>query len=45
MPRQTQIKRTIESAKDKFEEAEDSTVRYIKKNPIKSVTLAAGVGA
>jgi len=34
-----------ESAKDKFDDVEDSTVSYIKKNPIKSVLIALGVGA
>lgn len=34
-----------ENTKDKFEEIEDSTERYIKKNPLKSVLIAAGIGA
>jgi hypothetical protein len=56
MPRQTRLKRVInqtgerfregvEDAKERFSDIEDSTVSYIKKNPIKSVAIAAGAGA
>jgi hypothetical protein len=38
------IRDGIDSAKEKFEDVEDSSVRYIKKNPLKSVAIAAGVG-
>jgi len=34
-----------EAAKEKFTEAQDSTTEYVKKNPIKSVLIALGVGA
>ena len=34
-----------ESARDKFEDVEDSTERYIKKKPLKSVLIALGIGA
>lgn len=33
------------SGKEKFEEVQDSTESFIKKNPLKSVAIAAGVGA
>jgi hypothetical protein len=39
------FRKTIDTAKEKFEDAEDSTVRFIKKNPIKSVLIALGIGA
>ena len=34
-----------ESTKEKFEEAQDSTIGYIKKNPLKSVLISLGIGA
>jgi ElaB/YqjD/DUF883 family membrane-anchored ribosome-binding protein len=34
----------VDSAKEKFGEAQDSTVNYIKKNPIKSVLIALAAG-
>lgn len=37
-------KEGIDITKEKFSDIEDSTVKYIKKNPIKSVAIAAGVG-
>jgi ElaB/YqjD/DUF883 family membrane-anchored ribosome-binding protein len=49
MPRtrtiQARFKEGIENTKEKFEDVEDSAVRYIKKNPIKSVIIALGIGA
>lgn len=56
MPRQTRLRRTVnfarnkleegyEAGKERFDDAEETTVKYIKKNPIKSVAIAAGVGA
>ena len=39
------LKEGMDEAKEKFEEIEDSSVKYIKKNPVKSVLIAAGVGA
>lgn len=34
-----------ETAKEKFEDIEDSTISIIKKNPLKSVLIALGAGA
>ena len=56
MAKQNIVRRTIsragdkmqegwESAKDKFEGVEDSTEKYIKKNPLKSVLIALGIGS
>lgn len=56
MAKQNIVRRTVsragdklqegwESAKDKFEDYEDSTEKYIKKNPLKSVLIALGIGA
>ncbi len=39
------IQDTFEAAKGKIEDAQDSTIRYIKKNPVKSVLIAAVIGA
>jgi ElaB/YqjD/DUF883 family membrane-anchored ribosome-binding protein len=56
MPKTNIVRRTIDkagekltegwdAAKGKFEDASDSTERYIKTNPFKSVLIALGVGA
>lgn len=53
MPRKTNLRKRAEEkfregadfAREKYEEIEDSTVKYIKKNPVKSVAIALGVGA
>lgn len=42
---QDKIQEGWETAKDKFEDIEDSTTHYIKKNPVKSVLIALGIGA
>jgi ElaB/YqjD/DUF883 family membrane-anchored ribosome-binding protein len=42
---QDKIQEGWETAKDKFEDIEDSTTKYIRKNPVKSVLIALGVGA
>jgi len=41
----SRIHSTFEAAREKIEEAQDSTTRYIKKNPVKSVLIAAAIGA
>lgn len=38
------VREGVDITKEKFSDIEDSTVKYIKKNPIKSVAIAAGVG-
>lgn len=38
-------RKEVSNAKEEFENIEDSTLKYIKKNPIKSVAIALGVGA
>lgn len=38
------LRESMDGAKEKLEEMEDSSVKYIKKNPVKSVLIAAGVG-
>ena len=53
MPRQTSLRKraeeklrdSMDSVQEKYEEIEDSTVKYIKKNPVKSVAIALGIGA
>lgn len=56
MPKQNVFRRTLnrardtaeegwDTAKEKFGDIEDSTERYIKKNPFKSVLIALGAGA
>ncbi|MBM3233953.1 DUF883 family protein [Candidatus Pacearchaeota archaeon] len=39
------LREGYEDAREKLGEIEDSSVRYIKKNPVKSVLIAAGIGA
>jgi len=39
------IKKETSNARKGFEDIEDSTVKYIKKNPVKSAAIALGAGA
>ena len=39
------VRKEGSNAKEGFGDIADSTVKYIKKNPIKSVAIALGVGA
>ncbi len=39
------LNKGIDRAREKFEDIEDSTERYIKRNPLKSVLIALGMGA
>jgi ElaB/YqjD/DUF883 family membrane-anchored ribosome-binding protein len=39
------VQESMDNAREKLEDAKDSTEEYIKQNPFKSVLIALGVGA